>query len=152
MHNYDYLGAYSLPDGKDIILTIKETKKEVVTGTAGKKEECFVCYFQENVKPMILNRTNSKMIGTLYSDYIEDWPGRKVQIGSEKVKAFGEVTEALRIRQIVPNQKKEELTPDHPQWNNIIQKLKGDASMDVVKKHFEISEENEKKLEEAVMA
>lgn len=25
--NYDYLGVYSLPDGKDIILTIKETKK-----------------------------------------------------------------------------------------------------------------------------
>lgn len=25
--NYDYLGAYSLPDGKDIILTIRETKK-----------------------------------------------------------------------------------------------------------------------------
>ena len=24
--NYDYLGAYSLPDGKDIILTLKETK------------------------------------------------------------------------------------------------------------------------------
>ena len=30
--NYDYLGAYSLPDGKDIILTIRETKKEQVVG------------------------------------------------------------------------------------------------------------------------
>ena len=53
--NYDYLGAYSLPDGKDIILTIRETKKEQVVGTSGKKEECFVAYFFENVKPMILN-------------------------------------------------------------------------------------------------
>ena len=42
--NYDYLGAYSLPDGKDIILTIRETKKEQVVGTSGKKEECFVAY------------------------------------------------------------------------------------------------------------
>ena len=40
--NYDYLGAYSLPDGKDIILTIRETKKEQVVGASGKKEECFV--------------------------------------------------------------------------------------------------------------
>ena len=37
--NYDYLGAYSLPDGKDIILTIRETKKEQVVGASGKKEE-----------------------------------------------------------------------------------------------------------------
>ena len=51
--NYDYLGAYSLPDGKDIILTIRETKKEQVVGASGKKEECFVAYFFENVKPMI---------------------------------------------------------------------------------------------------
>ena len=46
--NYDYLGAYSLPDGKDIILTIRETKKEQVVGASGKKEECFVAYFFEN--------------------------------------------------------------------------------------------------------
>ena len=52
--NYDYLGAYRLPDGKDIILTIRETKKEQVVGASGKKEECFVAYFFENVKPMIL--------------------------------------------------------------------------------------------------
>ena len=58
--NYDYLGAYSLPDGKDIILTIRETKREQVVGASGKKEECFVAYFFENVKPMILNRTNCK--------------------------------------------------------------------------------------------
>lgn len=47
--NYDYLGAYSLPDGKDIILTIRETKREQVVGASGKKEECFVAYFFENV-------------------------------------------------------------------------------------------------------
>ena len=62
--NYDYLGAYSLPDGKDIILTIRETKKEQVVGTSGKKEECFVAYFFENVKPMILNRTNCCLLYT----------------------------------------------------------------------------------------
>ena len=42
--NYDYLGAYSLPDGKDIVLTIRETKREQVVGASGKKEECFVAY------------------------------------------------------------------------------------------------------------
>ena len=65
--NYDYLGAYSLPDGKDIILTLKETKKEMVTGTNGQKSECFVAYFHENAKPMILNKTNCKTIAVSYT-------------------------------------------------------------------------------------
>lgn len=101
--NYDYMGSYSLPDGKDIILTIKETKKEKVTGPGGKKEDCFVCYFVESDKPMILNRTNCKTIEKIYkSPFIEDWPGLRVQLGIDTVSAFGESVEALRIRNVKP--------------------------------------------------
>lgn len=101
--NYDYMGSYSLPDGKDVILTIRETKKEQVIGQNGKKEECFVCYFEESDKPMILNRTNCKTIEKIHrSPYIEDWPGLRVQIGIDKVNAFGETVDALRIRNIKP--------------------------------------------------
>ena len=102
-YNYDYMGSYSLPDGKDVILTIKETRKEKVTGTAGKKEDCFVCYFQESDKPMILNRTNCKTIEKIYkSPFIEEWPGLRVQLGIDTVSAFGESVEALRIRNVKP--------------------------------------------------
>lgn len=101
--NYDYMGSYSLPDGKDVIMTIKETRKEKVTGTAGKKEDCFVCYFEESDKPMILNRTNCKTIERIYkSPFIEDWPGLRVQLGIDTVSAFGESVEALRIRTVKP--------------------------------------------------
>ena len=101
--NYDYMGSYSLPDGKDVVMTIKETRKEKVTGTAGKKEDCFVCYFHESDKPMILNRTNCKTIEKVYrSPFIEDWPGLRVQIGIDTVSAFGESVEALRIRNVKP--------------------------------------------------
>jgi len=101
--NYDYMGSYSLPDGKDVILTIKETRKEKVTGPAGKKEDCFVCYFVESDKPMILNRTNCKTIEKIYkSPFIEDWPGLRVQLGIDTVSAFGESVEALRIRNVKP--------------------------------------------------
>jgi len=101
--NYDYMGSYSLPDGKDVILTIKETRKEKVTGPAGKKEDCFVCYFVESDKPMILNRTNCKTIEKIYkSPFIEDWPGLRIQLGVDTVSAFGESVEALRIRATKP--------------------------------------------------
>lgn len=101
--NPDYIGAYSIEDGKDLILTIKKVVQESVTGADGKKEDCIVCYWQENQKPMILNVTNCKMIAKLAnSPYIEQWAGIKVQIGVEKVKAFGDVVDALRIRKTKP--------------------------------------------------
>lgn len=102
--NPNYLGAYSIEDGRDLILTIKSVGNEMVVGEGGKKEECTVCHFIENQKPMILNATNMKMIAKLYkSPYIEDWAGKKIQIGIEKVKAFGEVVDALRVRKLVPS-------------------------------------------------
>ena len=102
--NPDYLGAYSLDPGKDLILTIKQVKNEMVTGPDGKKEECMVMTFMEPQKPMIVNSTNAKTIEKLYgTPYIEEWHGRKIQLFVDKVKAFGEVVEALRIRPKIPN-------------------------------------------------
>lgn len=101
--NPNYLGAYSIENNQDIILTIKNVREERVTGTDGKKDDCVVCYFYENVKPMILNATNMKMITKLYkTPFIEEWAGKKIQIGIEKVKAFGDIVDALRVRKIVP--------------------------------------------------
>jgi DNA-directed RNA polymerase subunit RPC12/RpoP len=52
---------------------------------------------------MILNATNNKTIAKLLkTPYIEEWAGRKIQIYTEKVKAFGEVWDALRIRPFLP--------------------------------------------------
>lgn len=104
-YNYDYLGAYSLPtDGTDMVLTIKETRKEKVVGGDGKKQDCFVVYFQEQgVKPMILNRTNAKTIQKVYgTPYIELWVGKQISLYQTTVNAFGTQTDALRIRDYKP--------------------------------------------------
>lgn len=104
LNNPDYLGAYALEPGQELIATIKVVGKEIVTGPDGKKEECTVIHFMEsNIKPMILNSTNAKTIQKIYkTPYIEDWKGRKIQIYADMVKAFGEVVEALRIRPNIP--------------------------------------------------
>lgn len=105
--NPNYLGAYSLDEGQELILTIKNAQEETVIGTDGKKDNCVVCHWYENEKPMILNKTNMKTIEELYkTPYVEEWNGKKVQIYTEKVKAFGAVTDALRIRNFVPAEKK----------------------------------------------
>lgn len=112
--NPEYIGAYALDPGKDLIVTIKSVGREIVTGPDGKKEECTVIHFEEqDIKPMILNTTNSKTIQKIYkTPYIEDWSGRKIQLYADKVKAFGELVEALRIRAYVPKQ--EEPTKNEP--------------------------------------
>ena len=101
--NPDYLGAYALEPGQELILTIKHIQEETVTGPDGKKEQCSVIHFVERVKPMILNATNAKAIAKVIgSPYIEDWYGRKIQVYSATVRAFGEMVDALRVRDFAP--------------------------------------------------
>lgn len=101
--NPEYLGAYSLEDGQDMVLTIRSVGVETVVGAQGKKEECTVARFDGSGKPMILNRTNMKMITKLYkTPYIEDWAGKRVQVFQDVTKMGGETVECLRIRPFVP--------------------------------------------------
>jgi len=107
LQNLDYIGAYSLEPGKDLILTINKVTKEIVTGPNGKKEECMIMTFKEKSKPMIVNRTNAKTITKLFeSPYIEDWSGRTIQIYATDVKFGADTVEALRIRPFIPKTEK----------------------------------------------
>lgn len=124
--NYDYLGAYSLQPKEEKILTIKELKKEKVKNTDGKEQECLVAKFVEpDVKPMILNKTNCKIIQNVYkTPHIEKWVGIRIIVYAVEVKAWGEVVDALRIKKTNPDEnlieeikkqyelKKDKLTPE----------------------------------------
>lgn len=104
--NPDYLGAYALEDGKDMIVTIDEVKEESIIGQKGEKEDCVVAHFKGDVKPMILNKTNMKTIAKVCaSPYIEDWAGHDIQLYGEMVSAFGDTTLALRVRPFDPEVK-----------------------------------------------
>ena len=102
--NPDYLGAYALEPNHDLVVTIKSVSNELVASPDGKKETCMVMRFVENVKPMVLNATNSKTIAKLFkTPYIEEWSGRKIQLYVQQgVKAFGDVVDALRVRPYLP--------------------------------------------------
>lgn len=105
--NPDYLGAYALDPDQDLVVTIKSVTNELVASPDGKKETCSVMRFVEDVKPMVLNATNSKTITKLFkTPYIEEWAGRKIQLYVQKgVKAFGDVVDALRVRPFLPVEK-----------------------------------------------
>lgn len=101
--NTDYIGAYAL-GGEDLTLTIRETRRELVIGANGKKEDCMVIHWMErDYKPLILNRTNAKSITKLLgSAYVEDWSGKRVTLYPTTTKFGGEVVECLRIRPTLP--------------------------------------------------
>ncbi len=102
--NYDYLGSYSLLPNEEKTLTIKETKSVKVKNVDGKEQDCFVAYFVEPEKPMILNKTNCKMISKIYkTPFIENWRGLRIVVYSTPVKAFGEVNDALRVKNFNPD-------------------------------------------------
>jgi hypothetical protein len=108
--NPDYLGAYAFQPGEEKTVTIKEVKRELVFNPSGSgKEECTVAFFVEDVKPLILNKTNCKAIGKAWgTPYIEDWAGRRITLKVKKVMAFGELTDAVRV------------SPERPEEEQII--------------------------------
>ena len=145
--NYNYLGSYSLEENQDLTLTIKQVVKETVTSHGGRQEECTVAYFEEDVKPMILNKTNCKTIEEIYSTpYIENWIGKQITLYVDPTVKFGkETVEALRIRPTEPKAK-EELTPDHKRWNQAKEYAEKNGHIKGIKKQYDVSEENEKLL------
>lgn len=105
LNNPDYLGAYALNPGEDMVLTIKSAGKESFVGTSGKREEGLLIYFQENVKPMICNATNAKTITKVSgSPYVEEWKGARISLYAQEVSAFGETVDALRVRPYAPKE------------------------------------------------
>lgn len=97
LDNPDYIGAYAFEPGEEKTVTIRSVSREMVVGADGKREECTVVHFDE-AKPMILNTTNAKMISKhAGTPYIERWAGVRIVLAVERVKAFGDMVDAVRV-------------------------------------------------------
>ena len=100
----NYLGSWSFQPGEEKTLTIKEVKQEIVKNQNG-SEECTVAYFDEDVKPLILNKTNAEMIAKVWgTPFIEDWKGLRITLKVKKISAFGEMVDAVRVSNARPTE------------------------------------------------
>lgn len=107
----NYLGSWDLYDAPNnrIQVTISKIQDEEVV-TKGKKKKETVCYFVEPYKPMILNATNKKKLSRLFKTKESNkFIGKRVEIGYEKVNAFGDTTDALRISNVLLSQQQQEV-------------------------------------------
>lgn len=105
----DHLGSADLEEmleeGKPLIFTIKEVKQEYNTKVAGKKIDANIAYFHENIKPLVLNATNSKIVKTLSggSSFVEDWRNILIELYIDPlVKMKGETVGGVRIKEQPP--------------------------------------------------
>jgi hypothetical protein len=147
LDNPNYLGAYSLMGvHKELIVEIDKVVVEDVKNANG-TEQCKVAYLKGH-KPMILNKVNCKAIEAAHgSPFIDDWRGKKITLYVAKIKAFGEMVDALRVKKDKPIVSLPELKPNHPKWEGAKTAIaNGSVTMEAIKKSYSITSENENLL------
>lgn len=98
-----FLGAWDVPDGSDLVLTIDHVARDDVQNERGSEKKLTIHFREKEYKPMIVNTTNAKAISTAYkSTKVEDWENKKIGIYKATISAFGQTTECLRVRDYPP--------------------------------------------------
>lgn len=107
--------------GEDgLILTVKGFRYESVKGDDG-DEDKMVLLFVEDVKPMIMNRTNAQLMAIATgANKAGDAVGKQVVVFNDPTVSFGgKVTGGLRIKKVAgaPRQAaRAPATSDEPNW------------------------------------
>lgn len=97
--NPNYIGSHDFQPNQELTVTIESVANEMVKNMDGKEESCIVAKIRGAKKPLILNKTNCKLITkVLETPYIEQWSGGKIILYVAKVKAFGEIVDAIRVK------------------------------------------------------
>lgn len=104
LQNKDYLGECDFLPGEEKTVTIDSITTSEVMGDGGKTAEKPIMKFKEEIKPLIVNTTNFKMLQKLFeSRYIEDWLGKKVILyGDPNVKFGKELVGGVRVKKELP--------------------------------------------------
>lgn len=96
-----YLKAADVAES-DLDVTIKSIGRETMKNKeTGEDENKPILFFEETKKGIVLNKTNAKQIIKLHGEK-ENWIGKKITLFSTEVDAFGETTEAIRVRSKAP--------------------------------------------------
>ena len=89
-------------EGAEKVVTIKDIDFAECYDEQTKRKVSKQTVFFEECKPMVLNKTNAKALKKLFSpnsDNPADAIGHKVILKVEKIKAFGKVVEAIRVKE-----------------------------------------------------
>lgn len=149
----DHLGSADLEEmieeGRSLIFTIDHVKQLYQTKVAGRKIDANIAYFKENIKPLVLNATNAKVLkGFAGTPFIEMWKGIPIELYVDPtVKMKGEVVGGVRINPVMPKIQKAK-----PVFNedNFKKAKEANATIALIKSRYDITPEMAKKYEQYV--
>jgi len=96
-----YVQAFEL-DGRDHIATIQRVVGEMVEGEEGRKAKKPVLYLAEWPRPLVLNKTNAKVLIGLYGPDYREWSGKRFVMFPTVVKFGKDDVDAIRFRKKAP--------------------------------------------------
>jgi hypothetical protein len=154
VYKSDHLGVADLEDyleaGVTLEFTIKEVKQEKGVVVAGKRGDYNIAYFTTDkgrIKPLVLNVTNAKIVKSFCknSSFVEDWNNVKVELYiDEAVRMKGQVVGGVRINPVQPKERPVFLE------TKFESALKANATIESIKKNWDVSPVIEKKWLEYV--
>ena len=149
VYKSDHLGVIDLEEITErkqrLIFTIDRVEQyanEKTVAVAGKRINANICYFKEDIKPLVLNSTNAKTLKMLSgSAHIEKWSGLIIELYIDAtVKMKGDTVGGVRIKPETPKIEKPIFTEV-----NFEKAKQAKADIDKVKSVYQVSQDIEQK-------
>lgn len=147
VYKSNHLGSIDLEEmtdkGLNLAFTISEVKQMKNTMVAGRTGDFNIAFFEEDIKPLVLNSTNAKTVKALAggSIYVEDWKDVTVELYIDhSVKMKGEIVGGVRIKPVSPQKTKPAFLE-----SNFEKAKNANATIEMIKGSYSISKEIEKK-------
>jgi hypothetical protein len=97
LYDSDYLYAFHL-QGKDATVTIAKVAAGELTGEGGRKAKKPIVWFEGKEKPLALNKTNGKIVATMYGTDTTKWIGQAITLYPTTTNFGGETKDCIRVR------------------------------------------------------
>jgi hypothetical protein len=136
VYKSDHLGVIDLEElvdaNKPLIFTIKQVKQEKGVIVAGNRGDFNIAYFNEPIKPLVLNATNAAMIRRLgrFGIDVDTWKDLTIELYIDaNVKMKGQIVGGVRIKPMLPKTSATVTIDDKP----AIAKINAAKSLDELK-------------------
>lgn len=144
-----FFGAYALPNGNDLTVTIDYVTNDTVTLEGGKKESKMMMFIVGHL-PLILNSTNAKALTKLFGTPDHNkWAGQQVTLYAGETKLGRELVECVRVREKVAIPKKEALE-DARLAKAIVKILAGEYTVEELRGRFVLTRAQEDAIRAAI--
>lgn len=104
MYDREHIGAWDL-QGRDRVVTISKVEAKELVSNRGKNKRPIV-FFEGAEKSFVCNKTNGKIIASMYGNKTEDWAGKRVTLYATTTSAGGETVDCIRVRPTQPKDDK----------------------------------------------